>query len=84
MARRVGSGDDDRVERGEIRGSLGSVARQDHDVAGALRGQVAARLRRQLRPDVDADHTGGQAGQQRGLVTIAGADLEYLFPHTSG
>jgi transcriptional regulator of acetoin/glycerol metabolism len=44
-----------------------------------LRGQVAARLRGQVRPDVDGDHTGGQPGQQRGLVTIAGADLEDLF-----
>ena len=67
-------GDHDRVERGEIRSSPGSVPRQDHDVADALHGQVAAGLRGQVRPDFGTDHARGEPGQQRGLVTVAGAD----------
>ena len=72
-------GDHYRVEGGVSRGSFGSIPRQDHDIVDALRGEVALRLRCQVRPDVDADHVGGEPGQQRGLVAVAGADLEYLF-----
>jgi hypothetical protein len=45
----AGGGDHDHVEQGEFRGSPGSVPGQDHDVADALRGQVAARLLGQVR-----------------------------------
>jgi hypothetical protein len=65
------------VERGQIPVLPGSVAGQEHDVADALRGQVA-RLPGQVRPDAGADHPANQAGQ-RGLVTMPGADLEHLF-----
>jgi len=61
--------DYDRAGRGEFRGSPGSAADQDHDVADAVRGQVAARLPCQVRPDAGAARPGGQ---QRDLVTMLG------------
>ena len=47
--------------------------------ANASRGEVALRLPGDIRPDFDADNLGGEAGQQRGLVTVTGADLEYAL-----
>ena len=61
MARQVGGRRLRSRRTGEFRGSPGSVADQDHDVADAVRGQVAARLPGQVRPDAGAGHPGGRA-----------------------
>ena len=72
-------GDHDRVERGVIGGSFGPVPHQDDDIADALLGEVVPRLLGQIGPDLDADHAGSDPGEQRGLVAVTGADLEYLL-----
>src|SRR5215831_17161017 len=66
-------GDQRSVERGMIRGSFGSVAHQDDDIADTRRGQVVQRSRGKVRPDLDADYPGGEPGQQCGLIAIASA-----------
>jgi hypothetical protein len=73
-------GDKDRVIRRAGRVSLSPVTGDDQGVADALGPQAAAGLRGDVGPDLDADHVRGQPGQQRGLVPIAGSDLQYLLP----
>lgn len=60
-------------------GSFGSIAHRYNNVAKVLRGGAAPRLPGYIGPDFDADDLGSEAGQQRGLVTVTGADLEYAF-----
>jgi hypothetical protein len=64
---------------GAVRQSAAAATGEDLHVAAAVPGKVLSRLVSEVWPAFDADHLGGQPGQQCCLVTQAGADLKYVI-----
>src|SRR5215210_3643284 len=78
-------GDDDGVERSMLRPPLVAVADADLDVAIALLSEGGARLRTERRDDLHAIDLAVRAddlGEDRGLISRSGADLEHLVART--
>src|SRR5688572_32276120 len=59
--------------------ALSRVARFERHVTNAVCGELAAGAARELGNDVDAIHVRGEARQERGHVTAAGADFEHAI-----
>jgi len=70
-------GDNNRVERCRPRQARRAVAHDDVRVGGARTPQARARRRGEIRVALDAPHLARESREQRGLKSVAGADLEH-------